>query len=151
MAGLCKLCFISILLLLLFPDFNTCKNAASPPSLQPVYAPVPTPTPSSPPTIVPPQSPPPTNINVPPPTTQGSSSSSRGLNGGQKAGIAIGVMSAAGALFLGGLVYKKRRSNYKKSQVWSCSQETSSWRLQGILIISFVFTFHLLRLFKPLK
>ncbi|KAK7859924.1 hypothetical protein CFP56_000411 [Quercus suber] len=28
MAGLCKLCFISILLLLLFPDFNTCKNAA---------------------------------------------------------------------------------------------------------------------------
>ena len=116
MAGLCKLYFFSILLLLLFPDFKTCKNAASPPSLQPVYAPVPTPTPSSPPTIVPPQSPPPTNINVPPPTTQGSSSSSRGLNGGQKAGIAIGVMSAAGALFLGGLVYKKRRSNIRRAK-----------------------------------
>nr|XP_023887896.1 WPP domain-associated protein [Quercus suber] len=85
----------------------------------PVYAPVPTPTPSSPPTIVPPQSPPPpTNINVPPPTTQGSSSSSssRGLNGGQKAGIAVGVMSAAEALFLGGLVYKKRRSNIRRAK-----------------------------------
>ena len=118
MAGLCKLCFISILLLLRFPDFNTCLNAASPPSLQPVYAPVPTPTPSSLPTIVPLQSPPPpTNINIPPPTTQGSSSSSsRGLNGGQKAGIAIGVMSAAGALFLGGLVYKKRRSNIRRAK-----------------------------------
>ncbi|KAL0002859.1 hypothetical protein SO802_016640 [Lithocarpus litseifolius] len=103
MAGLCKLCFISILLLLLFPDFNTRLNATSPPSLQPVYAPVPTPTPSSPPTIVPPQSPPPTNTNVPHPTTQGSSSSSGGLNGEQKAGIAIGVMSAAGALFWEGL------------------------------------------------
>ena len=115
MAGLCKLCFISILLLLLFPDFKTCKNAASPPSLQPVYAPVPTPTPSSPPTIVPPQSLPPTNIDVPPLTTQGSSSS-RGLNGGQKSGIVIGVMSAAGALFLGGLVYKKRRSNIRRAK-----------------------------------
>ncbi|XP_065621291.1 proline-rich receptor-like protein kinase PERK1 [Quercus suber] len=80
---------------------------------------LPTPTPSSPPTIVPPQSPPPpTNINVPPPTTQGSSSSSssRGLNGGQKAGIAVGVMSAAEALFLGGLVYKKRRSNIRRAK-----------------------------------
>lgn len=109
MAGLCKLCFISILLLLLFPDFNTCS---SPPSSSPVHAPVPNPTPFSPPTVVTPQSPPP-----PPPsrTTRGSSSS-RGLNGGQKAGIAIGVMSAAGALFLGGLVYKKRRSNIRRAK-----------------------------------
>ncbi|KAL4621439.1 hypothetical protein ACB092_06G227500 [Castanea dentata] len=108
MAGLCKLCFISILLLLLFPDFNTCS---SPPSSSPVHAPVPNPTPSSPPTVVPPQSPPP----PPSPTTRGSSSC-RGLNGGQKAGIAIGVMSAAGALFLGGLVYKKRRSNIRRAK-----------------------------------
>ncbi|KAM4094238.1 hypothetical protein ACB094_06G180600 [Castanea mollissima] len=102
MAGLCKLWFISILLLLLFPDFNTCS---SPPSSSPVHAPVPNPTPSSPPTVVPPQSPPPP---PPSPTTRGSSSC-RGLNGGQKAGIAIGVMS-------GGLVYKKRRSNIRRAK-----------------------------------
>ena len=88
------------------------------PSLPPILPP--TPTPYLPPTIVSPQSSPPpspidTNVPAKPLITQVyPSSSSGGLNGGQKEGIgiAIGVIFEAKALFLGGLMYKRRRSKF---------------------------------------
>ncbi|XP_062157345.1 classical arabinogalactan protein 5-like isoform X2 [Alnus glutinosa] len=135
MAGLLRLCFISSLLLFLFPDLNT-NSTASPvpapgPNVPHIGSPTPLPTPASQasapgpnvPSIVSPPVPP------PPPANQGSAGappppvpvpeakvSSGGLNGGQKAGIAIGVLAGAGALLLGGLVYMKRRSNIRRSQ-----------------------------------
>lgn len=39
-----------------------------------------------------------------------------GMNGGKKAGIAVGVIAAACLVGLGGLVYKKRQDNIRRSQ-----------------------------------
>ncbi|CAN4120315.1 unnamed protein product [Withania somnifera] len=44
------------------------------------------------------------------------SSSDGGMSGGKKAGVAIGVITAACVVFLGGLVYKKRRQNIRRAQ-----------------------------------
>lgn len=43
-------------------------------------------------------------------------SSSEGMSSGKKAGIAVGVIVAAGVVVLGALVYKKRRQNMQRSQ-----------------------------------
>ncbi|KAJ8766002.1 hypothetical protein K2173_020518 [Erythroxylum novogranatense] len=48
-----------------------------------------------------------------------SSSSSRTLNGGQKAGIVIGSMAGASLLLCGGMVYRKRRSNIRRERLAS--------------------------------
>ena len=116
--GRCNTCITTLFI-------AACKtpniNSKSPtPSSPPILPPTPTPTPYLPPTIVSPQSsppPPPIDTNVPtkPLITQGYPSSSYGgLNGGQKEGIgiAIGVIFKAKALFLGGLMYKRRRSKF---------------------------------------
>ncbi|XP_051134441.1 uncharacterized protein LOC127253740 [Andrographis paniculata] len=42
--------------------------------------------------------------------------SSGGMNGGKKAGVAIGVIAAAGVLMLGAMVYRKRQRNIRRSQ-----------------------------------
>ncbi|XP_009592134.1 uncharacterized protein LOC107796385 [Nicotiana tabacum] len=44
------------------------------------------------------------------------SSSGDGMNGGKKAGVAIGVIAAACVVGLGALVYKKRRQNIRRAQ-----------------------------------
>ena len=102
------------------PQYQLQVSNTATPSSPPILPPTPTPTPYLPPTIVSPQSsppPPPIDTNVPtkPLITQGYPSSSYGgLNGGQKEGIgiAIGVIFKAKALFLGGLMYKRRRSKF---------------------------------------
>ena len=116
--GRCNTC-ITTLFIAAYKTPNI--NSKSPtPSSPPILPPTPTPTPYLLPTIVSPQSsppPPPIDTNVPtkPLITQGYPSSSYGgLNGGQKEGIgiAIGVIFKAKALFLGGLMYKRRRSKF---------------------------------------
>ncbi|KAL0390113.1 UNVERIFIED_CONTAM: hypothetical protein Scaly_0368400 [Sesamum calycinum] len=42
--------------------------------------------------------------------------SSGGMSGGKKAGVAIGVISAACIVGLGALVYKKRQQNIRRAQ-----------------------------------
>ncbi|KAI3748251.1 hypothetical protein L6452_11213 [Arctium lappa] len=44
-------------------------------------------------------------------------SSSGGMSGGKKAGIAIGVIVAACAVVLGGMLYKKRKQNIQRAQL----------------------------------
>lgn len=39
-----------------------------------------------------------------------------GMSGGKKAGIALGVILAAGVVVVGGLVYKKRQDNIRRAQ-----------------------------------
>ncbi|PON76814.1 hypothetical protein PanWU01x14_031340 [Parasponia andersonii] len=39
-----------------------------------------------------------------------------GMNGGKKAGIAVGVIAAASLVGLGGFIYKKRQDNIRRSQ-----------------------------------
>ncbi|GMY08756.1 protein TRACHEARY ELEMENT DIFFERENTIATION-RELATED 7A-like [Fagus crenata] len=115
-----QLCFISLLLLLLllFPDLNTSQDppVGSPgpgPGQSPHHEP-PIETPTSPPTALPP--PPYDTPNLPPPPTPATTKGSSGrLSGGQKAGIVIGVSAGTGVLLLGGLVYKKRRDNIRRS------------------------------------
>ncbi|GFZ14775.1 uncharacterized protein LOC130764062 [Actinidia eriantha] len=50
---------------------------------------------------------------------------SKGMSGGQKAGIAIGVLAAAGVVGLGGMVYKKRRANIRRARFGSAARRTS--------------------------
>jgi len=47
-----------------------------------------------------------------------------GLNGGQKAGIAIGVLAGTGLIVFGGLVYKKRRSNIRRARFGYAARNT---------------------------
>lgn len=69
----------------------------------------------------PPEQPPPV---VPPPSTGGggvvpqrnSVGGSSGLSGGQKAGITIGVLAAAGLIGFATVVYMKRRSNIRRAR-----------------------------------
>ncbi|KAI4334406.1 hypothetical protein L6164_019104 [Bauhinia variegata] len=49
-------------------------------------------------------------------TTSKEDDSSGGMSGGKKAGIAIGVIVAAGVVGLAALVYKKRQQNIRRSQ-----------------------------------
>ncbi|OAY51628.1 classical arabinogalactan protein 10 [Manihot esculenta] len=44
------------------------------------------------------------------------SKGSSGMSGGKKAGIAIGVILGAGVVVVGGLLYKKRQQNIRRSQ-----------------------------------
>ena len=116
--GRCNTCITTLFIAAYkTPNINSKSPTPSSPPILP-----PTPTPYLPPTIVSPQSSPPpppidTNVPVKPLITQGYPSSSfGGLNGGQKEGIgiAIGVIFEAKALFLGGLMYKRRRSKFLK-------------------------------------
>lgn len=99
-----------------------------PTNLQPISSPPAPP----PPDVAPSSSPTPTPLeNSPAPApsqdagdlshkvtggNESTESSSRGMSGGRKAGIAIGVMLAAGLVVVGGFVYKKRRDNVRRSQ-----------------------------------
>ncbi|KDP44058.1 hypothetical protein JCGZ_05525 [Jatropha curcas] len=49
---------------------------------------------------------------------------SSGMSGGKKAGIAVGVIVAAGVVGLGGLVYKKRQDNIRRSRYGSAAAAT---------------------------
>ncbi|TXG49547.1 hypothetical protein EZV62_025422 [Acer yangbiense] len=70
----------------------------------PPLPPPPSPTSSSPPPEWAAAPPPP-----PPPTEKS------GMNGGKKAGITMGIMAGAAVVGLGGMVYKKRRSNIRRA------------------------------------
>ncbi|KAL0436436.1 UNVERIFIED_CONTAM: hypothetical protein Sradi_0351500 [Sesamum radiatum] len=48
--------------------------------------------------------------------------SSGGMSGGKKAGVAIGVISAACIVGLGALVYKKRQQNIRRAQYGSAAR-----------------------------
>ncbi|KAG9141577.1 hypothetical protein Leryth_026538 [Lithospermum erythrorhizon] len=92
-------------------------KAPSPSILPPKVAPPVEPPKAPSPSILPPKSSPP----VEPRTESGGSP---GLNGGQKAGIVIGVFTAVGLGVFGGLVYKKRRSNIRRSRFGSAARDT---------------------------
>ncbi|KAF8397683.1 hypothetical protein HHK36_016604 [Tetracentron sinense] len=68
---------------------------------------------ASSPSIKPPEFNHPPSDDTPPSTPSGSSG---GLRGGQKAGIALGVIFGAGLVGFGGIVYKKRRANIRRSR-----------------------------------
>jgi hypothetical protein len=155
MAGLLRLCFISSLLLFLFPDLNTNSTAS----------PVPAPGPNVPSIVSPPVPPPPpanqgpAGAPPPPVPVPEAKVSSGGLNGRQKAGIAIGVLAGAGALLLGGLVYKKRRSNIRRSRfgraartpiLWGCRDYYLFQMFDHLNFLSFLFFFFFCWKLRPL-
>ncbi|KAK1551689.1 hypothetical protein Q3G72_002915 [Acer saccharum] len=77
--------------------------------------PLPPPPPPPPPPFLPSPSPSSSSLPLewaaaPPPPTEKS-----GMNGGQKAGITMGIMAGAAVVGLGGMVYKKRRSNIRRA------------------------------------
>lgn len=113
MATLLQLCSYSVLVLVLFVNFVTSYNHIS---LSPWGAPAPYKPPASPSPPPPPPSPPP-----PPPNKEGSS---RGLSGGQKAGIVFGVLIGAGLIGFGGFVYKKRKGNMRRRRFGAAARTT---------------------------
>ncbi|KAL8090442.1 hypothetical protein AgCh_039778 [Apium graveolens] len=110
--------YFLLLVTLIFQHFTILSAIplphASGPSLN---APSPTPTymPSSP-------SPTPSHDNKrdsppsPSPRSAKSKGSSKGMSGGQKAGLAFGVIAGAALLGFGGMVYAKRRKNIRRSR-----------------------------------
>ncbi|XP_048326724.1 uncharacterized protein LOC125421560 [Ziziphus jujuba] len=119
-------CLFSLLVLSLYTDFPTFVD-----SVAPAHAPAPNNPPPPPPPPPPPSPPPPPANgaprpqpgkhlpNPPPPPLKGS-----GLSGGQKAGIVIGVLLGTGLLVFGGLVYKKRRHNIRRSRFGYAARNT---------------------------
>ncbi|XP_065865070.1 vegetative cell wall protein gp1-like [Euphorbia lathyris] len=111
--------------------------AIASPSLPPSDSPISSP-PAPPPSDLdstPPSSPSPDNSEVPSPSPSPSElmsdinhsnnveagdveeeNGSSGMNGGKKAGVAVGVISAAVVVGVGALVYKKRQDNIRRSQ-----------------------------------
>ncbi|XP_022986136.1 proline-rich receptor-like protein kinase PERK12 [Cucurbita maxima] len=53
-----------------------------------------------------------------------SESSKGGMNGGKKAGIAVGVIAAACFVGIGGIVYKKRQDNIRRSQYGNAARSS---------------------------
>lgn len=112
-------CFFSFLLLsTLYTDFPTFVES---------IAPWPTPAPNNEPQRPPRVPPPAPSIWPPPQPMKGEPKSSGGLNGGQKAGIAIGVLAGTGLIVFGGLVYKKRRHNIRRSRFGYAARNTILW------------------------
>ncbi|KAK1552737.1 hypothetical protein Q3G72_022636 [Acer saccharum] len=86
------------------PSPHQQHNGPTPLPPQPSPPPLsPSPSPTS-------SSPPPEWAAAPPPPTE-----KIGMNGGQKAGITMGIMAGAAVVGLGGMVYKKRRSNIRRA------------------------------------
>lgn len=118
-----------LILSALFSDFPTFVESVAPwpaPSPNDVRPPPPNaPTPNSPTPNNPVHTPPTPNNpvpNLPPPVNQVPGPS--GLNGGQKAGVAIGVLAGSGLIVFGGLVYKKRRRNIRRSRYSYAARDT---------------------------
>lgn len=119
-------CLFSLLVLSLYTDFPTFVD-----SIAPAPAPAPPPFNQSPPppppvTVapLPPPVKPATNPPPPPPKPVDTKKGSGGLNGGQKAGIVIGVMLGTGLMVFGALVYKKRRSNIRRRRFGYAARDT---------------------------
>ncbi|KAK2971653.1 hypothetical protein RJ640_010894 [Escallonia rubra] len=94
--------------------------ASPPPPLGPSSPPPP------PPPLVPASPPPPPLVPAsPPPPPNNSKGSSKGMSGGQKAGIVFGVLAAAGVVGFGGMVYMKRRNNVQRSRYGYAARRTS--------------------------
>ncbi|KAG7019236.1 hypothetical protein SDJN02_18195, partial [Cucurbita argyrosperma subsp. argyrosperma] len=117
------------------PPPRSPSRISSPPAPSPRNAPVSSP-PAPPPSDLPPGSsptppppPPPSSSPSPPPSEasdisrnnvskndESDEESKNGMSGAQKFGIAIGVIAAVALIGFGGLVYKKRQDNIRRSR-----------------------------------
>ncbi|XP_063942968.1 proline-rich receptor-like protein kinase PERK1 [Daucus carota subsp. sativus] len=75
-----------------------------------------------------PHSPPSLPSVSPPPQSAKSRGGSNGMKGGQKAGLAIGVIAGAALVGFGGMVYAKRRQNIRRSRFMDSVQLSTPFR-----------------------